>query len=413
MPLLGGITCLFFYEKNATSAFVIPAPFDYLQWKENELQQEKVFTHTFKKNEVLYNLLTHTYHLPAYQAYKVVQSIAKVFSVKEIRPGCKLTLVFKQGVLKQCILVPTQTKRYVFTLTPYGIVSHIDTPPKHVFLAVAEGTIEDNLYNSALANHIDPALILELADIFAWDINFFTDIRPGDHYRFIYEKIYIDGKFVRNGRILAAEFINQGRRYEAFFFQTEDGHADYYDENGKSLRKAFLKAPLRYKRISSYFSYHRRHPILGIVRPHLGIDYAAPIGTPVEAVADGRIVYIGWRGGYGKFIKIQHNHIYASTYGHLSRFAKGLRRGSWVKQGQVIGYVGMTGLATGPHLDFRFIKNGRFINYLKFKSPSGRPLSRKYLPLFKNQVAKLKEILNHPTQYARLTLNEVIGKRLN
>ena len=351
--------------------------------------------------------------MPAYQAYKVVQSIAKVFSVKGIRPGCKLTLVFKQGVLKQCILVPTQTKRYVFTLTPYGIVSHIDTPPKHVFLAVAEGTIEDNLYNSALANHIDPALILELADIFAWDINFFTDIRPGDHYRFIYEKIYIDGKFVRNGRILAAEFINQGRRYEAFFFQTEDGHADYYDENGKSLRKAFLKAPLRYKRISSYFSYHRRHPILGIVRPHLGIDYAAPIGTPVEAVADGRIVYIGWRGGYGKFIKIQHNHIYASTYGHLSRFAKGLRRGSWVKQGQVIGYVGMTGLATGPHLDFRFIKNGRFINYLKFKSPSGRPLSRKYLPLFKNQVAKLKEILNHPTQYARLTLNEVIGKRLN
>jgi murein DD-endopeptidase MepM/ murein hydrolase activator NlpD len=254
-----------------------------------------------------------------------------------------------------------------------------------VFLAVAEGTIEDNLYNSALANHIDPALILELADMFAWDINFFTDIRPGDHYRFIYEKIYIDGKFVRNGRILAAEFINQGRRYEAFFFQTEDGHADYYDENGKSLRKAFLKAPLRYKRISSYFSYHRRHPILGIVRPHLGIDYAAPIGTPVEAVADGRIVYIGWRGGYGKFIKIQHNHIYASTYGHLSRFAKGLRRGSWVKQGQVIGYVGSTGRSTGPHLHYELRYKGKRKNPLTWRLPKQKRVAKSNLKRFQKK----------------------------
>ncbi|HDD35543.1 MAG TPA: M23 family metallopeptidase, partial [Candidatus Desulfofervidus auxilii] len=207
---------------------------------------------------------------------------------------------------------------------------------------------------------------------------------------------------LRCGRILAAWFINQGHLFEAYYFKTPDGRAEYYDAEGKPLRKAFLKAPLRYKRISSYFSYHRLHPILGIIRPHLGIDYAAPIGTPVETVADGRIVYMGWKGGFGKFIKIRHTHRYVSTYGHLSRFAKGLKIGSYVKQGQVIGYVGSTGLSTGPHLDFRFLVDNRYINYLKFKSPPVKSLPSKYLAQFKKQMSYFRGLLKEPFEYALL-----------
>ncbi len=404
--------CLFF-DIRGRGISACSQPFDYFQWKENELHQQKVIAYTFRKNDFLYELLVKKYQVPPSTAYTLIQSIKKRFSVKEIRPGCKLLLVFKNNRLQRCILCPHLSKNFIFSLTPLGIVSCIQTSDKHIFLAKAEGQIEGNLYNSALKNKIDPALVLELADIFAWDINFFTDIRSGDTYRFIYEKVYIDGQFVHYGRILAAEFVNQGETHKAFYFENPEGEGDYYNENGKSLRKAFLKAPLHYKRISSYFTYHRFHPILGIVRPHLGIDYAAPIGTPVRAIADGRIVYIGWRGGYGKFIKIQHNHIYASTYGHLSRFSKGLRRGSRVRQGQVIGYVGMTGLATGPHLDFRFIKNGHFVNYLKFRSPAGRPLPQKLLPIFKKRVAKLEKLLNSQVRFAHLTLDEVIGNRFN
>jgi len=400
-------------NKNLESAFLIPPAFDYFSWKHSELIKQKQIKYVFKKNESLYQVLVEKYHLSSYLAYELGQSIEKLIPVNKIKPGYKLYLIFNQGILKQCIIAPSVQTKYIFTLTPYGIISTVEKAPNHVFLAVAEGEIKTNLYNSALSYHIDPQLILLLAEIFAWDIDFFTDLRPGDKYQFVYEKIFTKGKFIRNGRILAARFINQGRTLEAYYFETPDGKGDYYDAKGNSLRKAFLKAPLRFKRISSYFSYHRRHPVLGIVRPHLGIDYAAPIGTPVEAVADGKIVFIGWNHDYGKFIKIQHNHIYTSTYGHLSRFARGLRRGSRVKQGQVIGYVGMTGLATGPHLDFRFLKNGRFINYLKFKAPAGKPLPKKYHAFFRKQVAKLKAILDQPNMYAQLYIGDMIDDRLN
>ncbi|MCD6320531.1 MAG: M23 family metallopeptidase [Candidatus Desulfofervidaceae bacterium] len=400
-------------NRNLESALLVPPAFDYFGWKQSELSRQEEREHIFKKNESLYQVLVERYHLPSYLAYELGQKIEKVIPVNKIKPGYKLRLIFSQNILTQCIISPSMQTKYIFTITPYGITYAVSKTPSHVFLTVAEGKIKTNLYNSALDHHIEPQLILTLADIFAWDIDFFTDLRPGDKYQFVYEKIFAGGKFIRNGRILAAKFVNQGRVFEAYYFETSEGKGGYYDARGNSLRKAFLKAPLRFKRISSYFSYHRRHPILGIVRPHLGIDYAAPIGTPVEAIADGRIVFIGWNDGFGKFIKIRHNHIYTSTYGHLSRFARGLRRGSHVKQGQVIGYVGKTGLATGPHLDFRFLKNGRFINYLRFKSPVGKPLPKKYRTCFKEQVARLKAILEQPNRYARLYLGDVIDNRLN
>jgi len=384
----------------------LPA-FDYLNWKQDIILQERNIEHTFRKNESIYEVLINKYKIHPNLTQELVKNLKKLVAINKIRPGDKLYLSFFQNSLKELTFSSSPEKRYIFFITPFGIKSLIQTIPCHVFLASAKGEITTNLYLSALSHNINPQLILELADIFCWDINFFTDLRPGDKYQFIYEKIYVNGQFSRYGRILAAKFVNQGRCFEAYYFETSPGKGSYYDSKGRPLQKAFLKAPLRYKRISSGFSYHRRHPILGIVRPHLGIDYAAPTGTPVESIADGKIVYIGWKGDYGKFIKIRHNHRYSSTYGHLSRFAKGLKRGSWVKQGQVIGYVGMTGLATGPHLDFRFLVGNRFINYLKFSPPPASPLPKRLYLSFKKQIAYYQKLLETPTFQVRLKPDDV------
>jgi murein DD-endopeptidase MepM/ murein hydrolase activator NlpD len=251
---------------------------------------------------------------------------------------------------------------------------------------VVQGVIEDSLFLAADEAGLPPALTLELAEIFGWDIDFHVDMRRGDRFRVLFEEKYLDGKPVRHGRILAAEIHNQGKTFWAIYFQGQNSRADYYDMDGRSLRKVFLKSPLKFTRISSSYSRRRLHPILKIYRPHLGVDYAAPLGTPVRAIGDGRIVFAGWKGGYGRFVKIRHNSTYTSTYGHLHRFAKGIRSGRYVRQGQVIGYVGKTGLATGPHLDFRLLKNGRFVNPLKVNFPSADPVRKADLPEFRRQV---------------------------
>ena len=393
--------------KNSQGALKSLSAFDYLNWKQNIILQKKTIEHTFRKNESIYEVLINKYKIHPNLTQKLVKTFEKLVATNKIRPNDKLYLTFFQNSLKEIAFSSSPDKRYIFVITPFGIKSVVQSIPCHVFLARAEGEITTNLYLSALSHNINPKLILELADIFCWDINFFTDLRPGDKYQFIYEKIYVNGRFLCYGRILAAKFVNQRRCFEAYYFETHHNNGSYYDAKGRPLQKAFLKSPLRYKRISSGFSYHRRHPILGIVRPHLGIDYAAPTGTPVESIADGKIVYIGWKGGYGKFIKIRHNHRYSSTYGHLSRFAKGLKRGSWVKQGQVIGYVGMTGLATGPHLDFRFLVGNRFINYLKFNPPPASPLPKKLYLRFEKQIAYYQNLLEMPTFHVRLKPDNV------
>ena len=393
--------------KNSQGALKSLSAFDYLNWKQNIILQKKTIEHTFRKNESIYEVLINKYKIHPNLTQKLVKTFEKLVATNKIRPNDKLYLTFFQNSLKEIAFSSSPDKRYIFVITPFGIKSVVQSIPCHVFLARAEGEITTNLYLSALSHNINPKLILELADIFCWDINFFTDLRPGDKYQFIYEKIYVNGRFLCYGRILAAKFVNQGRCFEAYYFETHHNNGSYYDAKGRPLQKAFLKSPLRYKRISSGFSYHRRHPILGIVRPHLGIDYAAPTGTPVESIADGKIVYIGWKGGYGKFIKIRHNHRYSSTYGHLSRFAKGLKRGTWVKQGQVIGYVGMTGLATGPHLDFRFLVGNRFINYLKFNPPPAPPLPKRLYLRFEKQIAYYQNLLEMPTFHVRLKPDNV------
>ncbi|MDP2168099.1 MAG: peptidoglycan DD-metalloendopeptidase family protein [Thermodesulfovibrionales bacterium] len=247
------------------------------------------------------------------------------------------------------------------------------------------GTIKDNLV-SAMDNL---ALALELSDIFAWDIDFTTDLREGDTFKAFVEELWLDGEFRKYGRILSAEFRNNGQAYHAYRFQ-HNGDADYYDEGGNSLRRAFLKSPLSYRSISSGFTNKRFHPILRIFRPHLGVDYSAPAGTPVSSVGDGRVEFSGYKGQNGRMVALRHSGGYVTYYGHLSRIAEGVRRGSKVRQGQVIGYVGTSGLSTGPHLDYRIKLNGRFVNPLRLKMPRGRSVPKPLMAEFE----KLKSVMD-------------------
>ena len=314
---------------------------------------------------------------------------------EKLRPGEILELIFARDSqrLEKVRYQNMHGQVLATTRTEQGWTTSRYAKPVVVTSALARGAIKDSLYQSAVDENMDFELALALADIFAWDIDFFVDLRPGDHYAFLYDQRFRDGKLVGNGRIVAAHFHNGSRYFRAYYYQAPGKRADYYDDQGHSLRKVFLKSPLRYSRISSGFSKRRLHPILKIYRPHPGVDYAAPTGTPVVAVGDGRVIARRWKNGYGRFIAIRHNNRYITSYGHLYRYASEIKVGSNVKQGQVIGYVGASGLATGPHLDFRMKKDGRFVNPLKNRLPAARPVPPKYLSDFKKRVASLEEEL--------------------
>jgi murein DD-endopeptidase MepM/ murein hydrolase activator NlpD len=220
---------------------------------------------------------------------------------------------------------------------------------------------------------LHPSLVGNMSDIFAWTVDFFG-LQKGDNFKVIYEEFFIDGKSLGTGRIYGAQFNRTGSSITAIPF-IQDGKESYFDMDGNSLKKAFLKAPLQFSRISSHFSSARMHPILRIVRPHYGVDYAAPIGTEVHAIGDGRVISATNEGGAGRMVKIQHNSIYATGYMHLSSFGSGIRAGAFVKQGDIIGYVGSSGLSTGPHLDFRFYKSGYPVDPLKVDAPPVEPVS--------------------------------------
>jgi murein DD-endopeptidase MepM/ murein hydrolase activator NlpD len=230
------------------------------------------------------------------------------------------------------------------------------------------GTIKDNLISSIGDDKENTLLALEITDIFSWDIDFSTDIQNGDTFKIVVEALHLDGKFKKYGNILAVEFMNNGKRYSAYRF-IKNGKADYYDSRGKSVRKAFLKAPLSFKRISSYFAGKRLHPILKIHRPHHGVDYAAPSGTPVSATGSGIVVFAGYRGAYGKLVVIKHKNNYKTYYGHLSKIFKNIKKGVAIDQGSAIGCVGRTGLATGPHLHYEMRVAGRYVNPLDAEHP--------------------------------------------
>lgn len=260
-------------------------------------------------------------------------------------------------------------------------------------LLTLAGSIEDNLVTSVGEGKNRLSLALRLSDIFAWDIDFASDLREGDIYCVVVEGLYRDGDLKKYGDILSAVFINEGKRHHAYRFEW-DGKEDYFDANGNALRKAFLKAPLCFRRISSYYSARRFHPVLRTYRPHRGVDYAASRGTPVSTTADGSVTFAGRRGQYGKLVVVKHGNGYSTYYGHLARFARGIRSGVRVNQGDVIGYVGATGLATGPHLHYEMRLAGKFVNPLALKGISGTAVPASLMPEFRKGTARLERILS-------------------
>lgn len=266
-------------------------------------------------------------------------------------------------------------------ISPDSVWAMNNAKPVETRWQVAAGTIETSLWESMLENGINPMLAIELSEIFAWSIDFFG-IQKGDRYKVIYQESYVDSQSIGISKISGAWFYHNQVEFWAIPF-IQDGERSFFDEKGNSLEKAFLKAPLRYSRISSGFSSSRYHPVLKIRRPHHGVDYAAPTGTPVLTVGDGRVTAVGYqKNGGGNYVKIKHNSVYSTTYMHLSRFGKGIRQGVYVKQGDVIGYVGSTGLATGPHLDFRFYRNGSAVNPLRVEAPPVEPVEEKNMAAF-------------------------------
>lgn len=251
---------------------------------------------------------------------------------------------------------------------------------------IAHAVIESSLFGAGAKAGLDEGMMVKLADVFKYDIDFIKDIRSGDSFTVIYDDIYRDGAYYQSGDILAAEFLNHGQRYTAYRFKKPDGSYDYYSEEGRPLRKSLLRTPVAFSRISSRFSLARRHPILGYTRAHKGVDYAAPTGTPIHAAGDGVIAYRGWEHGFGNFVLIKHNAKYSTAYGHMSRFEPGERVGTHVRQGQVIGFVGMTGLATGPHLHYEVRVFGTQENPLTITMPKPQPLPAILLARFEQQV---------------------------
>ncbi|MDH4285946.1 MAG: peptidoglycan DD-metalloendopeptidase family protein [Gallionella sp.] len=271
-------------------------------------------------------------------------------------------------------------------------------------LFVRTGEIQTSLYAATDAAGMPDAAANQLNELFSGDIDFHHDLRKGDKFTVVYEMNYSNGTLLSTGRIQAAEFINQGRTYRAVYFQKDAQHGDYYTPEGKSVRKTFLRSPIEYSRVSSGFSYSRLHPILHTRRAHKGVDFAAPTGTRVKATADGVIASVGKEGGYGNVIKINHQGKYTTVYGHLSRYAKGLQRGQRVAQGEVIGYVGNTGVSTGPHLHYEFKVGGKQHNPMRVALPDAKPIDKADLAAFQtvadDLVARLSLLRN--TNLAKL-----------
>ncbi len=317
-------------------------------------------------------------------------------SLRHIKPGQKIQLfIDNDNTLHQMKYEPDITKTlHVQRTGDQGFSSKITNFQLDAYPVYREGIIESSLFEAAAQANIPESVIMDLASIFGWDIDFSLDIRRGDRFGIVYNELYKDDAKIRDGRILAAEFVNNGKTYRAVYYTDPKGNGDYFDEDGKSMRKAFLRSPVEFSRISSRFSKKRWHPVLSKWRSHKGVDYAAKRGTPIRASGDGKVIHAGKKGGYGRAIIIQHGGRYTTVYGHLNGYARGIRSGKKVKQGQIIGYVGSSGLATGPHLHYEFRVNGVHRNPLTVKLPEAKPVHQSYLAHFREKTSVYLSMLH-------------------
>lgn len=298
-------------------------------------------------------------------------------SLRKIKPGMKITFFMTDsGKFEQMLFPLSNTETLVIT-NKEGIL-YLDkkhTPLEHK-THFSSATITDSLYRTGARVGLSDNIIMQIANIFAWDIDFILDVRAGDSFKVLYNSLYKDGKKLKDSDILYAEFSTRGKTFQAIRFEMNKKHFAYYTPAGKSIKKAFIRAPVDFTRISSHFNLKRKHPILHRIRAHKGVDYAAPMGTPIKASGDGKITFLGRKGGYGNTIVIRHGQKYTTLYAHMSRFARGMYSGKKVRQNEVIGFIGKSGLASGPHLHYEFRVNGVHKNPVTVALPKAKPISR-------------------------------------
>jgi len=350
---------------------------------------------TVQRNEFLASILL-KYDIPYKQIDLLANKSRSIFDVRKIKVGNPYYVFLSNDSLHQAkyFIYEIDKINYISYCLNDTIIIHEGQKDVRKVQKTATGKITSSLWNAMTENGANPVLALELSDIYAWTVDFFG-IEIGDYFKIMYTEDYVDSVSVGISSIEAALLHHRGDDYYAFNFQEDSVTYNYFDEKGNSLRKAFLKAPLKFSRISSRFSNSRYHPVLKITRPHHGVDYAAPKGTHVFSIGDGRVIARGYQAnGGGNYLKIKHNSVYTTVYMHLNGFAKGINQGDKVKQGQLIGYVGATGLASGPHLDFRVFKNGKAIDPLKVKAPPVEPVKKEDMKRFKEFYKPIKDQLD-------------------
>ena len=364
-------------------------PLDEYGFKEHTLLDEG----WVKRNESLYIILS-KYDVNPQTIYELTQETKGIYNARSLKQG-QHYLVYEDPVQNKATRMILHLNTLEYVVFDWADKVWVTRGEKEITRIVQEasGVITSSLYQSLKDQNVNTLLGGELSDIFGWQIDFFI-LQKNDSYKVIYEQPYVDGEPYGVGHVLAASFQHKGREYDAYYYESTE-RAGYFDEEGKGLQKALLKAPFKYnQRISSGFSHNRFHPVLGRNMPHYGVDYAAPLGTPVIAVGDGEVVEARYRGANGNIVKIKHNSVYTTAYLHLNGFASGIRSGTRVKQGQVIGYVGRTGRVTGVHLDYRIYKNNKPVNPLNVDLPPSKALAGDELGRFKLYIERYRFQLN-------------------
>ena len=371
---------------------------------------EAVVRGTVEKGDTVVKMLASA---DSQAAQEYINAAKRVFSMRAFRDGQPYVVVTDAATGK--------VKRFEYEIDNRRrlVVEGLEQPVARVeaieyttLLSTVSTAIDDNLFQAVADAGEKPQLALRLAELFGSEINFIRDLQEGDSFAVLVEKRYRDGEYKGYGRILAAHFTNKGKRFEAYLFREGNKAASYYNSKGENVRKSLLQAPLAFTRVTSRFTKNRLHPILGYTRPHEGVDYAAPTGTPVKAVGEGVVTQRGWSGGYGNQVIVRHGGGLESLYAHLSGYARGLKTGQKVRQGEVIGFVGMTGLATGPHLDFRLRQGGSFINPSKAINPRGEPVSKSFMPAFEKVMAHELALLKGEQSAAEYTVDSIVPDQM-
>jgi murein DD-endopeptidase MepM/ murein hydrolase activator NlpD len=373
-------------DETTDLAFSKSAPTDKMVGPEQKLNAIDLQQHTetVKSGDNL-SLLFQRAGLSDTSLFELMQSNTETKQLTRLHPKQQFHFEIDNKKLYKLTYQKSKLNKVAFTRSDSGFDYQRISLKPDVIVAFRKATIENSLFLAGTNAGMEQSLIMEVANIFGWDIDFALDIRSNDDFSVLYEEHFLNGEKLRNGPILAAEFTNRGRTFKAVRYTDSNGDNNYYTPEGNSMRKAFLRTPVDFARISSHFNLRRKHPILNRIRAHKGTDYAAPTGTPIKAAGDGKVTWAGTKGGYGRTVMIQHGQSYKTLYAHMNKYGRGIKNGVRVKQGQIIGYVGSSGLATGPHLHYEFYLNGAVRNPVRVNLPKAKAIDKVELANFKIQ----------------------------